>query len=100
MCRNIRTLFNFDPPASEVEIHEAALQYVRKVSGYRTPSAANEDAFRLAVNEVAAATTALLAGLTTHAPPRTREQEAARARARAEKRFGTSERRGREATQR
>lgn len=88
MCRNIHTLFNFDPPATEVEIHEAALQYVRKVSGYRTPSVANEEVFREAVNQVAAATAALIAGLTTHAPPHTREEEAARARARAEKRFG------------
>lgn len=88
MCRNIHTLFNYDPPATEVEIHEAALQYVRKVSGYRTPSAANEAVFADAVHAVAAATQSLVDGLVTHAPSRDREEEAAKARARAEKRFG------------
>jgi len=88
MCRNIRTLHNFEPPATEDEIRAAALQYVRKVSGSSKPSKANEAAFARAVDEVAAATSRLLAGLVTTAPPRDREAEAARARARAEKRFG------------
>ena len=88
MCRNIRTLFNYDPPASAVEIHEAALQYVRKVSGYRTPSAANEAAFSAAVHEVESATTKLIDSLVTHAPPKDRDAEAAKARARSEARFG------------
>jgi hypothetical protein len=88
MCRNIRTLHNFEPPATEEEVREAALQYVRKVSGSSRPSKANEHAFEQAVDEVAAATSRLLAELVTNAPPRDREQEAAKARARAEKRFG------------
>jgi hypothetical protein len=88
MCRNIRTLHNFEPPASEEEVRSAALQYVRKVSGSSKPSKVNEQAFDRAVDEVAAATSRLLAALVTAAPPRDREQEAARARARAEKRFG------------
>jgi hypothetical protein len=88
MCRNIRTLHNFDPPAGEDEVNAAALQYVRKVSGSTKPSKANEAAFARAVAEVAAATNRLLAQLVTTAPPRDREVEAARARARAEKRFG------------
>lgn len=88
MCRNIKPLFNLDPPADGVEIHEAALQYVRKVSGYRSPSVANEEAFRRAVDAVAAATAELVDSLETHAPPRSREQMAAQAKARAEKRFG------------
>jgi hypothetical protein len=87
MCRNIKTLFNYDPPATEVEIHEAALQYVRKVSGYRSPSAANEIAFAAAVHEVEAATAQLLSRLVTHAPPKDREAEAAKARARSARRF-------------
>lgn len=87
MCRNIRTLFNYDPPATELEIHEAALQYVRKVSGYRSPSAANEAVFAEAVRDVATATTKLLDGLVTHAPPKNREEEVARARERAAGRF-------------
>jgi len=88
MCRNIRTLHNFEPPATEDEIRAAALQYVRKVSGSQKPSRANEVAFGRAVEEVAAATTRLLGALVTSAAPRDREVEATRARARAEKRFG------------
>ena len=88
MCRNIKTLHNFEPPATENEVRAAALQYVRKVSGAQKPSKANEAAFARAVDEVATATGRLLAALVTAAPPRSREVEAARARARAEKRFG------------
>lgn len=90
MCRNIRTLHNFEPPASEDEIRGAALQYVRKISGYTKPSRANEAAFERAVNAVAVASERLLAELTTSAPPRDREVEAARARARAAERYGTA----------
>ena len=88
MCRNIKTLHNFEPPATEDEVRAAALQYVRKVSGSQRPSKANEAAFERAVDEVAHATSRLLAELVTTASPRDREVEAARARARAEKRFG------------
>ena len=88
MCRNIKTLHNFEPPATRDEVNAAALQYVRKVSGSAKPSKANEMAFARAVDEVAAATNRLLTALVTSAPPRDRELEAARARARAEKRFG------------
>jgi hypothetical protein len=88
MCRNIRTLHNFEPPATADEVNAAALQYVRKVSGATKPSKANEVAFGRAVEDVAAITRRLLAELVTAAPPRDREVEAARARARAEKRFG------------
>lgn len=88
MCRNIKTLHNFEPPATDDEVRAAALQYVRKVSGSQTPSKANEAAFARAVDEVAHATRALLAELVTTAPPRDRELEAARARERAVKRFG------------
>jgi hypothetical protein len=88
MCRNIKTLHNFDPPATEEEVRSAALQYVRKVSGTQKPSKANEAAFARAAEDVAAITSRLLAELVTSAPPRDREVEAARARARAEKRFG------------
>lgn len=87
MCRNIHTLFNFEPPATEDEVRGAALQYVRKVSGFTKPSRANEQAFELAVDEVAAATRRLIAELVTNAPPKDREVEAARARARAAKRY-------------
>jgi hypothetical protein len=90
MCRNIRTLHNFEPPATEEEVHAAALQYVRKVSGTTKPSRANEEAFARAVDEVAHATTKLLDALVTTAPARDREREAARARARAEQRFGVA----------
>lgn len=88
MCRNIRTLHNFEPPATREEIHAAAVQYVRKVSGAARPSQANQAAFDAAVAEVAAATARLLDGLTTTAPPKNREQEAAKARARAQLRYG------------
>ena len=88
MCRNIRTLHNFEPPATEDEVHAAALQYVRKVSGATRPSQANEAAFERAVAEVAASTGRLLEELTTSAPPKDREVEAAKARARAAVRYG------------
>ncbi len=88
MCRNIRTLFNFEPTASEDEIHAAALQFVRKVSGSVTPSRANEAAFTTAVDEIAAVTVRLLAALETPAAPKNREEEAARAKARSVQRFG------------
>ena len=88
MCRNIKTLHNFEPPATKDEVHAAALQYVRKVSGSTKPSKANEAAFERAVDEIAHVTRHLLAELVTTAPPRDREVEAGRARARAEKRFG------------
>ena len=88
MCRNIRTLYNFEPPASEDEIRAAALQYVRKISGAAKPSKANEAAFARAVDEVAAASSRLLIALVTSAPPRNREVEAARAKERAIARFG------------
>jgi hypothetical protein len=88
MCRNIRTLHNFDPPATDEEVRAAALQYVRKLSGATKPSRANEAAFRRAVDEVAAASRTLLASLVTSAPPRDREVEAERARARSARRFG------------
>jgi hypothetical protein len=87
MCRNIKTLHNFEPPASAEEVESAALQYVRKLSGTTKPSKANEAAFHRAVEEVAAASTRLLASLVTHAPPRDREVEAAKAKARAAARF-------------
>ncbi|WP_040812237.1 DUF2277 domain-containing protein [Nocardia concava] len=87
MCRNIHTLHNFEPPATPDEVHAAALQYVRKISGTTKPSQANQEAFDLAVEEVAAATTRLLAGLTTTAPPKDREVEAAKAKARAQIRY-------------
>ena len=86
MCRNIRTLHNFDPPATEDEARASALQYVRKVSGYNKPSAVNAESFERAVEAVAEATIALLGELTTNAPPKDREAEAAKARARFEKR--------------
>ena len=87
MCRNIRTLHNFEPPATEDEVHAAALQYVRKISGFTKPSQANEEAFATAVDAVAAASATLLAHLTTTAPPKNREVEAAKARARAAERY-------------
>jgi hypothetical protein len=90
MCRNIHTLHNFEPPATEDEVRAAALQYVRKVSGSAKPSQANEQAFARAVDEVASATQRLLEALVTTASPRDREREAARARARAAQRFGTA----------
>jgi hypothetical protein len=87
MCRNIRTLHNFDPPATEEEIHDAALQYVRKISGSTTPSQANEEAFEAAVSEITDSTRALLAALVTSAAPKNREVEAEKRRARAAARF-------------
>lgn len=87
MCRNIRQLHNFDPPATEEEIRASALQYVRKLSGSTTPSLANREAFTRAVDEIEAASTKLLASLVTKAPPRDREVEAAKAKARAAARF-------------
>ena len=90
MCRNIKTLHNFEPPATEDEVRAAALQYVRKLSGSAKPSKANEVAFERAVDEVAATSLRLLAELVTTAPPKNREVEAARARVRAEKRFGAA----------
>jgi hypothetical protein len=90
MCRNIQTLYNFEPPATDEEVHAAALQYVRKISGFTKPSQANEDAFARAVEEVAASSRRLLDSLVTSAQPKDREVEAARRRARAEKRFATA----------
>lgn len=90
MCRNIRALYNFDPPATDEEIHASALQYVRKVSGFTRPSAANEAAFERAVDEVASATRVLLDSLVTRAAPKDREAEAEKARARAAKRYGAA----------
>ena len=89
MCRNIRTLFNFEPPASEDEIRASALQFVRKLSGFAKPSKANEEAFNHAVHEVTHAAHQLLEALVTNAPPRDREVEAEKARARAAERFGS-----------
>jgi hypothetical protein len=88
MCRNIRTLYNFEPPATSDEVSAAALQYVRKISGFTKPSQANADAFERAVAEVAAISERLLGELATNAPPKDREVEAAKARARAAERYG------------
>ena len=88
MCRSIKTLFNFDPPATTDEVRAASLQFVRKLSGFNKPSRANEEAFDLAVERVAAAAQEMLNSLTTQAPPRNRETEAAKARARSAERFG------------
>jgi hypothetical protein len=90
MCRNIQTLFNFEPEAGRDEVRAAALQYVRKISGFTKPSQANEEAFNRAVDEVAHASMHLLADLVTNAPPKDREVEAAKRRAAAEKRFATA----------
>jgi hypothetical protein len=90
MCRNIHTLFNFEPPATDHEVHDAALQYVRKISGFTKPSQANEAAFARAVDEVAAASQRLLNELVTNAPPKDREVEAERKRERAAKRFAAA----------
>jgi len=89
MCRNIRTLFNFEPPVTEQEIRDASLQFVRKISGYNKPSKTNEDAFNSAVDEIAKISGRLLASLESSAPPKNREEEAAKARLRAAERFGT-----------
>jgi hypothetical protein len=90
MCRNIHTLFNYEPPATQEEVRDAALQYVRKISGFTKPSHANEATFARAVDEVEAATQRLVDGLVTSAAPKDREVEAERARARAAKRFATA----------
>ena len=89
MCRNIKTLFNFDPPATELEVRDASLQFVRKLSGFSVPSAANEQAFERAVEDVAAAARRLLQAMATTAAPRNRDVEAAKARARSIARFGS-----------
>ncbi len=88
MCRNIKTLFNFDPPVTDEEVRAASLQFVRKISGFNKPSKANEGSFLAAVDEVAGISTRLLRSLETNAPPKSREEEAAKARARAAERFG------------
>lgn len=88
MCRNIKLLFNFEPPATDEEIRASALQFVRKLSGFNKPSQANEAVFEQAVDEVTAAAQKLLAGLVTQAPAKNREEEAAKAKERAAKRFG------------
>jgi hypothetical protein len=90
MCRNIRQLYNFEPPATDDEVRDAALQYVRKVSGFTKPSQANAEAFQHAVDQVATATAELLGELTTSAPAKDREVEAAKARARSAARFGAA----------
>ena len=89
MCRNIRVLFNFDPPVTADEVHDASLQFVRKISGFSKPSKANEASFLAAVEEIAGISSRLLASLETNAPPKNREEEAAKAKARAAERFGT-----------
>jgi len=89
MCRNIKNLFNFEPPVTSDEVRDASLQFVRKISGFHKPSRANEDAFNAAVEEIAACSMRLLRALETTAPPKNREEEAAKARARAAERFGT-----------
>jgi len=89
MCRNIKTLFNFDPPVTEEEVRAASLQFVRKITGFNKPSKGNEASFLAAVNEVAELSMRLLRSLETTAPPKNREEEAAKAKARAAQRFGT-----------
>lgn len=89
MCRNIKNLFNFDPPVTPEEVRAASLQFVRKISGFNKPSQANEAAFLAAIDEVAAVSTRLLRSLETNAPPKNREEEAAKAKARSLQRFGT-----------
>ncbi len=91
MCRNIRNLFNFDPPVNAEEVQNASLQFVRKISGFNKPSKANEAAFLAAVDDIAEASTRLLHSLETTAPPKNREEEAAKAKARAAERFGSSQ---------
>src|SRR2546425_3753661 len=90
VCRNIRILFNFDPPATDAEVRDASLQFVRKISGFRQPSKANERSFRAAVDEIAQVSTSLLRSLETNAQPRTREQEIAKAKAHSAERFRAS----------
>ena len=89
MCRNIKNLFNFDPPVTEEEVQAASLQFVRKISGFNKPSKANEPAFNAAIEDIAGIASRLLRSLETTAPPKNREEEAAKARARAAVRFGT-----------
>ena len=89
MCRNIKTLFNFEPPVTAEEVRAASLQFVRKISGFNRPSRSNEGAFQAAVDEIAAVSIRFLAALETNAPPRNRDEEAIKAKARAAKRFGT-----------
>ena len=89
MCRNIKTLFNFDPPVTEDEVRAASLQFVRKISGFTKPSKANEEAFAAAVEEIAVISSRLLHSMETIAPPKNREEEAAKAKARSAERFGT-----------
>ena len=89
MCRNIRTLFNFDPPVTDDEVRAASVQFVRKITGFNKPSKANERAFQAAIDEIAAISTRLLRSLQTTAPPKNREEEAAKAKARAAERFAT-----------
>ncbi|HLJ77789.1 MAG TPA: DUF2277 domain-containing protein [Acidobacteriaceae bacterium] len=89
MCRNIKPLFNFEPPVTEDEIRAASVQFVRKISGFTKPSQANQAAFEAAIDEISAASSRLLHSLTTGAPPKSREEEAAKARARGAARFGT-----------
>jgi len=88
VCRNIRTLFNFDPPVTDEEVRAASLQFVRKISGFNKPSKANEDAFQAAVDQIAGISTRLLTSLETNAPPKNREEEAQKAKLRAAERFG------------
>jgi hypothetical protein len=88
MCRNIKTLFNFDPPVTDEEVRAASLQFVRKISGFTKPSKANEKLFQAAVDEIAGVSSRLLLSLETMAPPKNREEEAAKARARSAERFG------------
>ena len=88
MCRNIKPLFNFDPPVTPEEVRAASLQFVRKISGFHKPSQANEAAFLAAIDEIAGVSTRLLRGLESNAPPKNREEEAAKAKVRAAKRFG------------
>ena len=88
MCRNIKTLFNFDPPVTDEEVRAASLQFVRKISGFNTPSKANEASFLAAIEEIARISTRLLHSLETNAPPKNREEQAAKAKARAAERFG------------
>ena len=90
MCRNIKSLYNFEPHATDTEIRDAALQFVRKISGFREPSRLNEEAFNTGIDDIAKATHTLLASLTTQAEPRNREQEVAKIRARTIQRFGTN----------
>jgi hypothetical protein len=89
MCRNIKTLFNFEPPVTEEEVRAASLQFVRKITGFNKPSKANEAAFQSAIDEIAGISGRLLHSLETSAPPKSREEEAAKAKARAQERFGT-----------